>query len=226
MLRGNLDRIFAETETLPRVLDVGGIFSPLNTATHIVDVMPYGSLRGPLDPNRPTRFSAETFSQFDICRKPWPFSDKFFDYSFCAHTLEDVRDPIGAAEELMRVSKAGYVEVPSRMRESFHYKRGYFWRRIIGRPIRVGWEHHRWLCERSDTGLVFTAKTNNALFSRNFFITVEEAGRQLTPDEANIGLFWTGNFTVEERMIIEPGAVDKDLARFKAEALARIHASI
>ncbi len=81
------------------------------------------------------------------------------------------------------------------------------------------------MCERSDTGLVFTAKTTNALFSKNFFITVEEAGRQLTPEEANIGLFWDQSFTVEERMIIEPGAVDKELARYKKQALAQIRSA-
>lgn len=41
-----------------------------------------------------------------------PFGDQVFDYSICSHLLEHVPDPGGVIEELMRVSKAGYIEVP------------------------------------------------------------------------------------------------------------------
>jgi hypothetical protein len=52
------------------------------TATHIIDIVP------PLTPSK-----AEFFN-FDMCRKPWPFPDKFFDFSYCSNTLEDIRDPM------------------------------------------------------------------------------------------------------------------------------------
>src|SRR5260370_17414930 len=78
-----------------------------------------------------------------MCERPWPYPDKHFDFSFCAGTLEDVRDPIGACHELMRVSRAGYIETPSRLREIFHERRGYWFRRIVGRKFAVGGGHHR-----------------------------------------------------------------------------------
>jgi hypothetical protein len=39
MLRDNLARIIESSRSLPRVLDVGGSAAPLNTATHILDVL-------------------------------------------------------------------------------------------------------------------------------------------------------------------------------------------
>jgi SAM-dependent methyltransferase len=41
-----------------------------------------------------------------------PFADQVFDYVICSHLLEHVLDPAGVLEEMMRVAKAGYIEVP------------------------------------------------------------------------------------------------------------------
>lgn len=41
------------------------------------------------------------------------FKDKAFDFSFCSHVLEHVKRPDLAIEEIMRISKAGYIEVPN-----------------------------------------------------------------------------------------------------------------
>ena len=56
----------------------------------------------------------------------------------CSHTLEDLRDPLWVCAELVRVAKAGYVEVPSRAAEQ---SRGWEHPRI------AGLSHHRWLIE-------------------------------------------------------------------------------
>jgi Methyltransferase domain len=218
-LSKNLPAIFERTATLDRVLDVGGLVQPLNTATHILDVLPYEARGHPLDEKIPVRYSEKTYVQHDICKKPWPYRDKFFDFSFCTHTLEDVRDPVGACEELMRVSRAGYIEVPSRLRESFHSRHGYWWRRLLGRPILIGMGEHRWLCEREGQGLVFTAKTATGTHSRKYFIVRAEVGRDLTPEEANIGLFWNDYFPVREKILVRPGETEADYRRFKREAL-------
>jgi hypothetical protein len=220
-LRSNLPTIFERTRHLPRVLDIGGVFGPLNTATHIVDVMPYSSMRGPLDAQEPPRYSEDNFAQIDICARPWPFPDKFFDFAFSAGTMEDVRDPVGACYEMMRVAKAGYLEVPSRIREVFHHKRGYFWRRLLGRPVRVGYGHHRWLVDRTETGLSFTMK-HSAVFLRSSIITRADIGRDLSPEESSIGFFWEGAFDVSERLLIEPGEVERDFAAFRKEAIATL----
>jgi hypothetical protein len=224
MLLEHLASIFEQTRHLARVLDAGGGYRPLNTATHILDIVPNGSLEAGLSTDEPIRFGRANYVVHDICRKPWPFPDGFFDYSFCAHTLEDVRDPVGACEELMRVSHHGYIEVPSRLREVFHYKSGYLWRRILGRPLRIGYGHHRWLCEaengRDNGRLTFTVKPGTLTYSRNYFITRDEIGRDLTVQEANIAFFWSGRFDVCERVLVNPGDTEADFIRFKRDAMA------
>jgi hypothetical protein len=85
----------------------------------------------------------ENWTVHDICSsKPFPYEEKFFDFAICSPTLEDVRDPIRVCEELARVSKAGYIEVPSILTELTMGVEG-------NRPW-VGYAHHRWLIDLSD----------------------------------------------------------------------------
>ncbi len=56
----------------------------------------------------------KSFGQFidgDITKTK--FRDKVFDFSFCAHLLEHVERPDLAIEEIVRISKKGYIEVPN-----------------------------------------------------------------------------------------------------------------
>jgi len=74
-----------------------------------------------------------------------PFADGAFDYTICSNLLEHVVDPASVLQELMRVSAAGYIEVP----EASSAK-------IIDFPS------HIWWCRLDETTapptLVFTAK--------------------------------------------------------------------
>jgi len=45
---------------------------------------------------------------FDI----FPFSDDTFETSYSRHTLEDIQNPNHAFNEIVRVSKRGYIETP------------------------------------------------------------------------------------------------------------------
>ena len=49
---------------------------------------------------------------FDADAADMPFADGAFDYTICSNLLEHVPDPGAVVEELMRVSRAGYIEVP------------------------------------------------------------------------------------------------------------------
>jgi len=217
MLLQNLPRVLADTSSAERVLDVGGSAIRLNTASHVLDlVRPSGEL---IEPGKPARLV--DCVEHDICKKPWPFADGFFDYAFCSHTLEDIRDPIGACEELMRVARRGYIEVPSRVREIFHSKSFLRLRALLGRPLRIGFGHHRWFVEREGDGLMFTAKTFTAL-QPQFVLTRRELGRDLTADEASIGFFWDGPFPVSERVVLKD--TERELATFKRLALSRLTA--
>jgi hypothetical protein len=122
----------------------------------------------------------------------------------------------------MRVSKAGYIETPSRLREIFYHKRWRSLRQLFGRPAPVGFGHHRWFVEIEESQVTFTPKTITAVASRDFFITRSELGRQLSEMETAATLFWAGQFSVTERLLIAPGETETDLRGFKQSILARL----
>jgi hypothetical protein len=220
ILSGNLPRVAALARAAPRVLDVGGWWRPLNLATHVVDMMPYATRRqhDVLDPENQPRFSEATWFRLDACRPPWPFPDKFFDFSFCSHTLEDVRDPIAICGELVRVAKAGYIETPSREREIFGKARGFRLRVALGRMPEIGFAHHRWLVEIAGSHVRFLPKDLRLVRSPRHYITRGDLGRKLSESESGVALFWEGGFTFEEASI----EADAELRRFRDAALARL----
>lgn len=133
------------------VLDVGGAIAPFMRADWIIDILPFEEVswiqqRGVGAP----RVKKETYVQHDICsRGPWPFADKQFDFVFCSHVLEDIRDPIWVCSEMIRVSKAGYIEIPSRLYET-----------TFGLETKglAGATHHRWVIDVHENKLRFTFK--------------------------------------------------------------------
>jgi Methyltransferase domain len=133
------------------VLDIGGASEVFPRANAVVDIIPYnercpGKLR-----DMPEQFSPDTWYVGDICtEEPWiQFSDKQFDFVICSHVLEDIRDPIFVCKQMLRVAKAGYIEVPSKFRECCKHD---------AKAIITGWEHHRWLIEYVNDTLVFAPK--------------------------------------------------------------------
>ncbi|MDA0737398.1 MAG: methyltransferase domain-containing protein [Nitrospirae bacterium] len=169
-------------------------------------------------------------------RDKWPFEDKKFDFVFCSHTLEDVRDPIWVCQELMRVGKAGYIETPSRIIES-----------MLGveRLRYCGYSHHHWLCELTDGGIEFMFKHaplhsysklrispvlsfgNNSLSHTwiealdpicGVLVLFNRWFRKVNPKYVSIGMYWSGSFECKEKVLIHKNAIDKDFMDFKAKA--------
>jgi hypothetical protein len=180
------------------MLDVGGGANPFPRADWVIDLMPY-TARGlyglPPDPAL-ERFDADTWVRRDICdREPWPFSDGQFAFSVCSHTLEDIRDPVFVCGELIRVSRAGYIEVPSRLEEQSLGVNGPW----------AGWSHHRWLVDVDDRGLTFVFKPG-VLHSKFNFPAGFAAG--LSTEERVQTLFWKGSFEFRERVFLEAAELD------------------
>ncbi len=89
-----------------------------------------------------------------------PFADNSFDVVICRHVLEHVEDPVGAAAELSRVGRRGYVECPSAE-----------WEKV------AGFEFHRWLVARDGSTLMFRRKAG-PLFDpslREWFMELQRA---------------------------------------------------
>ena len=130
--------------------------------------------------------------QRDICdHEPWPFEDDQFDFVTCAHTLEDIRDPLWVCHELMRVARAGYIEVPSRLEEHTY---GF-------RVPWVGYPHHRWLVDVRENGLDFVMKTHiihgpraNS-FPLRFY-------KRLSEEQKAQPFWWEGSFEFREVNLI------------------------
>ncbi|HET9149321.1 MAG TPA: methyltransferase domain-containing protein [Alphaproteobacteria bacterium] len=219
ILRQNIPEIVRRALAFERVLDVGGWHCPLNVATHVIDLRDYYSrqVHEALDPDDPERFRADTWTVHDVCRAPWPFPDNLFEFSVCSHLLEDIADPFTVCRELMRVSKAGYIETPSRDREIFCKARFGRLRFLIGKRPEVGFAHHRWFVERDGERLIFTAKYPDLTHNLDAIITRSEIGRKLSEAESGIGLFWTGSFPFEHR-----DATPADHEAYKLDALARL----
>tara|TARA_R100000008_G_scaffold398_1_gene385 strand:+ start:9278 stop:9898 length:621 start_codon:yes stop_codon:yes gene_type:complete len=58
-------------------------------------------------------FPDKQFIVHDLNNLPLPFEDHEFDFSFCSHLLEHMTQPLEFLKEVVRISKSGYIEVPS-----------------------------------------------------------------------------------------------------------------
>ena len=214
MLASSLARIESELPADARVLDVGGWGRPLARADWVIDLMPHAT-RGLYgrDGTGEERFSTDTWVQRDICsHEPWPFADGEFDFAVCSHTLEDVRDPVRVCEELARVAKAGYVEVPSRLEEQSP---------MADQP-GVGWSHHRWLIDvdpdAASIEFVFKHGVVHSNPSNHFPPGFHAA---LSAEERVSTLWWQGELTARERVMMSAEELDPYLAGFVDRELAR-----
>ena len=183
-----------------KVLDVGGGINSFIGSTHILDlVQPDNKLSTKL-PN----FKKENYLVHDIFDFPWPYDDKFFDFSVCSQTLEDLRDPIAVCKELKRGSKAGYISCPTRAQESNN--------KIVNRSKieknLIGYYHHRWFVEIEEDCLVFIHK--NDILYNNPNLTINKVGQK------NLNFFWCESFNFKEKLLSKESSIN-DCLVFKTE---------
>jgi hypothetical protein len=106
-----------------RVLEIGPGHAPFRRATHFVDFLQHGDLPVTL---------------CDLTSDPLPFHDKFFDFVYCRHVVEDMYNPFPMLREISRVGRAGYIETPSPAVEMCRGVDG-------GSPGYRGYHHHRFV---------------------------------------------------------------------------------
>ena len=128
-----------------KVLDVGPGLTPFPAATHFVD-----KYRGD---HFVEELPDSNFTIHDMtATEASPFSDKFFDFVFCRHMLEDVAEPMRVCREISRIGMAGYCETPSPLAE-------------LSRDVDCdspsifrGYLHHRYVIWKENDTLVFLPK--------------------------------------------------------------------
>ena len=216
MLEASRRRLAATLDTAAVVLDVGGWADPLPRADWVIDAMPHetrglyqrkGWVRR--DDPEPERFGASTWIERDVCdRQPFPFDDDELDFAVCAHTLEDLRDPVWVCSELSRVARAGYIEVPSRLEEQSYGFEGDW----------VGWSHHRWLIDVDSAGITFAGK--HAELNAIADAQLPAGFRDALSDEQRVQqLWWEGSVPATERLFFEADDYHEYLTSFVANAL-------
>lgn len=65
------------------------------------------------------------FVDSDITKTP--FKKGAFNYSFCSHLLEHVEDPAAVIDEITRISKSGYLEIPNGILETIKPFHSHLW---------------------------------------------------------------------------------------------------
>lgn len=199
MLTAALERLETVVADDALVLDVGGWGAPLNRADWVLDAQPYDT-RGPEGSHGEgrERFTARTWVTRDICdRRPWPFRDQQFDFAVCVMTLADVRDPIWVCQELSRVARAGYVEVPTIVAELLQHAND------DGGGQHLGLEQRRWFVQMEGGELVFVHKSHGIHHDWALRISSRWQERMTVADERQ-GLFWDAALPARERLLLTP----------------------
>lgn len=118
-----------------KILDIGSGQNPHKDATHFLEKYPDKNVERGADFVKP-KGNLHIGDVEDM----YFFKDNEYDYSYCKHVLEHVLDPVKACSEIMRVSKAGYIETPTEM-----------WERMFGRT------YHKWVVKKEGNTLIFKA---------------------------------------------------------------------
>jgi uncharacterized protein YbaR (Trm112 family)/antitoxin component of MazEF toxin-antitoxin module len=106
----SLRRLHCPVDAKALVLEIGAGGNPYFRSNVLVDAYESTGERHwvPLTMDRPTVLAfAERL----------PFKDKEFDFVIASHVLEHSLDPVRFLDEMQRVSKAGYIEVPDAFME-------------------------------------------------------------------------------------------------------------
>ena len=103
-----------------KVLDIGCGYGANNYATTISDIIDLSD-----------HYKDKTFVK--ITEKKLPFKDKEFDFVISSHVAEHVEDISYFLNELARVGKKGYIEVPTKLEDNlvFENKRAHIWHLVF-----------------------------------------------------------------------------------------------
>lgn len=109
-----------------------------------------------------------------------PFKNKAFDFSFCGHLLEHVKNPELAIKEIVRISKSGYIESPNGLLESI-----------------LPYQSHIWFIYLDGKKLIFVRKSKKMhdILTKNGPLANKKSWMQLK--NPFIRLYWKNNIEYE-----------------------------
>tara|TARA_X000000368_G_scaffold363701_1_gene309012 strand:+ start:359 stop:1012 length:654 start_codon:yes stop_codon:yes gene_type:complete len=123
--------------------------------------------------------------------KKLPFKDKEFDYVVLSHVMEHVPNLLEFKDELVRISKSGYIELPTKLYDNI----------VFGCDEEV--LGHKWWFEFDDDRdvLLYTKKID----ALEKFLSVGSTWKfqKFFEDSFLIQLYWENDFELEERPSFE-----------------------
>lgn len=148
-----IDYLSSKIPNGSRVLEIGPGTVPFKMATHLIDKSFY-------EDKIPERIPKNNIIICDA-QDGIPFPNKYFDFIYCRHVLEDLSNPFHLLDEMSRVSKSGYIETPS--------VRAEICRGIDGQesPWR-GYNHHNWFVCNNNGTIEFLKKASIIEYYLNF----------------------------------------------------------
>jgi hypothetical protein len=109
------------------VIDVGCGMAYFPKATHLLDISA-----------KP--IANKIVFSIDLDFDKIPYTDYYFNFAYCRHTLEDIQNPNNAFNEIIRIASQGYIETPSPLVEII--------KGVDGKCFSfdyAGYRHHRYI---------------------------------------------------------------------------------
>ena len=114
-----IEKILSENSNW-KILDVGCGYGANKYATTVSDIL-----------DLKDHYKEKSFVR--ITEKKLPFKDQEFDFVIASHVVEHVEDVTFFLNELSRISKKGYIEVPTRLEDNlvFENKKAHLWHLVF-----------------------------------------------------------------------------------------------
>jgi len=146
------------------------------------------------------------YIEIDLDYQSIPFETNFFDFIYCRHVMEDIQNPDFAFNEIIRISKSGYIETPSPLIEitkgvdggSYAYKYG-------------GYIHHRYVVWSSieKNEIYFLPKYGNII---DYFLEIDQVNLdKMTNLINNNPIYWNNYFIwfdIEPKIIMYKNGIN------------------
>ena len=114
------------------------------------------------------------------------FKDKEFDFVIASHILEHVEDPFHFCKELSRISKKGYIEVPTPL-----------WDNLMDGPTFVKYGHKWWVTFDDDENKIIINKKINIVKN---ILSIKEHNKHMMffRDSILTQLYWEDSIPIEK----------------------------